>query len=112
MTHTPGPWKSAVNDSGSMAGIKAAEAPGTGIICYMTNPVPGNEEGAANARLIASAPEMAEAIEKAGRVVGQLLDGALTGKKDITLALSQAHDALGPIYYRATGQPLRWWAPF
>jgi len=61
--HTPGPWRGHNNGDGTMRGIYG-EAPYGNMICYMTNPVPSNHEGAANARLIASAPALLQALEK------------------------------------------------
>ena len=63
--HTPGPWRERINDSGSVRGIYSSkkESGIGGMICYMTNPVPGDHEGNANARLIASAPALLKFLE-------------------------------------------------
>jgi hypothetical protein len=63
--HTPGPWRERINDSGSVLGIYSSnKESGIGdMICYMTNPVPGNHEGKANARLIASAPALLKIVD-------------------------------------------------
>lgn len=53
--------------------------------------------------------ELLDAIEVAGRIVGQLLDGQFATKSERNYALSRAHNALGPIYFKATGKPLKWW---
>lgn len=65
-------------------------------------------ENEANARLLASAPQMLEAIESAGRIVSKVLDNP---KMYTPAALSRAGSTLRSIYFQATGQPLEWWRP-
>ena len=60
--HTPGPWTHAFNANGSMRGVWG-RSDMTSMVCYMTNPVPGNLEGSANAHLIGAAPDLLEALE-------------------------------------------------
>ena len=66
-------------------------------------------EDQANARLISSAPELLNAIEVAGRIVGQVQDSQFATKSERDYALSRASDALGGTYFKATGQALKWW---
>ena len=60
LEHTPGPWTHTLNESGSMRGVwgKPKGSNITGMVCYMTNPVSANQEGAANAHLIGASPEL------------------------------------------------------
>jgi hypothetical protein len=62
-----------------------------------------------NARLIAAAPAMLEAIETAGRIVGQVQDNPKMSADERAYALSRASDALGGTYFKTTGKPLEWW---
>ena len=69
--HTPGPWTHTLNESGSMRGVwgKPKGSNITGMVCYMTNPVSANQEGAANAHLIGASPELlAAAIDMVAQV--------------------------------------------
>ena len=66
-------------------------------------------EDEANARLIAAAPTMLDAIETAGRIVGQVQDNPKMSAGERAYALSRACDALGGTYFKATGKPLEWW---
>jgi hypothetical protein len=59
--------------------------------------------------LYATTPELIEAIEKAGRIVGQVLDSPKMSLDQRSYALSRAFSTLGPIYFKTTGQPLEWW---
>ena len=65
--HTPGPWK--VKDtsrpSEHTSRLSIVLASGSAIIAYPANGWPPNEM-AANARLIAAAPELLEALQNAG----------------------------------------------
>jgi hypothetical protein len=78
--HTPGPWTHTLNESGSMRGVwgKPKGTNITGMVCYMTNPVSANQEGAANAHLIGAAPEMLEALENTCVELKQLLESGAT----------------------------------
>jgi hypothetical protein len=67
------------------------------------------DDSVANARLIASAPAMLEAIATAGRIVGQVQDNPRMSADERAYALSRACDALGGIYFKTTGRPLEWW---
>jgi hypothetical protein len=69
------------------------------------------DDSVANARLIASAPAMLEAIATAGRIVGQVQDNPRMSADERAYALSRASDALGGTYFQTTGQPLEWWQP-
>ena len=49
------------------------------------------------------------AIEKAGRIVGQVQDNPRMSADERAYALSRACDALGGTYFKTTGRPLEWW---
>jgi hypothetical protein len=68
-------------------------------------------ENEANARLIAAAPELLEAIATAGRIVGQVQDDPRMSADERAYALSRACDALGGTFFKTTGRPLEWWQP-
>ena len=61
MTHTPGPWR-AFQDASS---LRHTVGTATGRICDMWGREPAfyTDEDAANARLIASAPELLESLQ-------------------------------------------------
>jgi hypothetical protein len=70
--HTPGPWAVAKNIQGYPSQIVAPNGnPGPGGILAITRSAaitfPSSAEGRANARLMAAAPEMLEALEKIER---------------------------------------------
>jgi hypothetical protein len=108
MTHTKGPW-TAFQDKMRRRTIGTA----TGRICDMWGQDPAffTEEDEANARLIAAAPELLEAIATAGRIVGQVQDNPRMSASERAYALSRACDALGGTYFSTTGKPLEWWQP-
>jgi hypothetical protein len=64
VTHTPGPWSTFQDPS-----LRHSVGTATGRICDMWGQDPAfyTEEDAANARLIASAPELLEACEVASQ---------------------------------------------
>ena len=55
--------------------------------------------------------DLLSAIEKAGRIVGQVQDNPRMSADERAYALSRACDALGGTYFKATGKPLEWWQP-
>ena len=104
MTHTPGPWtiQYSTNDyEGNL--IYANRAIAATITEETSETTP---EDKANARLIAAAPAMLEAIETAGRIVGQVQDMPRMSADERAYALSRASDALGGTYFKTTGKPL------
>ena len=122
MTHTEGPWT---------IDLQRIGPPGepVALLCDVNDPMTGtvidwprgndsgtamsidDAENEANARLIASSPAMLEAIETAGRIVGQVQDNPKMSADERAYALSRAEDALGGTYFKATGKPLEWWQP-
>jgi hypothetical protein len=53
--------------------------------------------------------DLLNAIEGAGRIVGQVLDGWHETKSERNSALFKVHDFLSSTYFKATGLPLEWW---
>jgi hypothetical protein len=53
--------------------------------------------------------DLLSAIEKAGRIVGQVQDSPTMTASERAYALSRACDALGGTYFKTTGRPLEWW---
>lgn len=112
--HTPGPW-TIYDDGGEedssdiiMAWIDDEDSGEKYDISAMLLDRPIGERKA-NARLIASCPDLLHAIEVAGRIVGQVLDTPTMTAGERSDALSGAWYALGPIYFKVTGTPLEWW---
>tara|TARA_R100000306_G_C4358623_1_gene134096 strand:- start:500 stop:925 length:426 start_codon:yes stop_codon:yes gene_type:complete len=100
--HTPGPW---IQGNGRGDDSHIVRDSNNNLIADVAGPSTRDRlVSKANARLIASVPAMIEAIEKAGRIVGQLLNDPSTG--DQAYALSRAYDALGITYFKATGNSL------
>lgn len=100
-THTPGPWTSTVSPFGQVE-VRGDEG---AFVCRLRH-MDGEfdttiltEQNKANARLIAAAPELLEAL----KAVAAALESALVGKRDIILtpedALAEARAAIA----KATG---------
>jgi hypothetical protein len=109
MTYTPGPWtiQYSTNDyEGNL--IYANRAIAATVTEEASEATP---EDLANARLIAAAPAMLEAIATAGRIVGQVQDNPRMSADERAYALSRACDALGGTYFKTTGKPLEWRQP-
>lgn len=71
--HTPGPW--AIEKPFQEIGlyVTAANPRRTNpLICYLSE-LPGKDEAQANARLIAAAPQLLEALEAAVQIIEQLI---------------------------------------
>ena len=118
--HTPGPWTIDHQRIGPPGEPVA-------LLCDVNDPMSGtvidwprgndssaamsidDAENEANARLIASAPAMLNAIATAGRIVGQVQDNPEMSADERAYALSRACDALGGTYFKTTGKPLEWW---
>jgi len=113
--HTPAPWTidhERIGPPGEPVALLCdTNAPKSGTVVEWPRygEVVDDAENEANARLIALAPDMVSAIESAGRIVGQVLDSPKMTLDQRSSALSRAYIALGPIYFKATGQPLEWW---
>ena len=109
--HTPGPWTIEERFSSDYY-TRGRKYYAVWISTYKVLDIPGpasEPTSLADARLIAAAPELVQAIEVAGRIVGQVLGSEFTTKFERDRALSRAFDALSGTYYRAIGQPLEWW---
>ena len=104
--YTPGPWNYA---GPSDIGRDTYSIYGNGPLAYTAGPSDYGDAAEANARLIAAAPMMLGAIEKAGRIVGQVQDNPRMSADERAYALSRACDALGGTYFKTTGRPLEWW---
>ena len=110
MTHTEGAWQlhsPTEGDPKTGDGTYCVTGPDGGVLAEIK---PKNwHETPDNARLIASAPAMLEAIATAGRIVGQVQDMPRMSADERAYALSRASDALGGTYFKTTGKPLEWW---
>ena len=79
--HTPGPWYNstanphAVNKDGKGLAIGIATTHGTDDANY-SDFFPSTEEAQANARLIAAAPELLEALQMLSDTAGRIAQGA------------------------------------
>lgn len=61
--HTPGPWRATlVNDTGWAVGPNTADGPDYVADVHMLTTGRSDEDSAANARLIAAAPELLDAL--------------------------------------------------
>lgn len=70
--HTPGPWKAAPEANGEW-GIDSATGWGIATVAGSAGPGPGDDESAANARLIAAAPELLETLQSLNAFVGVMV---------------------------------------
>jgi hypothetical protein len=94
MTHTPGPWKLNAPDptddvfyGTSVSGGRHNNVIASGLNLSATNP----QEALANARLIAAAPAMLAALEKARQYVHwSLLEEGTQRSKDVLAAVDVA----------------------
>ena len=118
--HTPGPWTvnhERIGPPGEPVALlcdTTATEPGTVVEWPRFGAVADDSdvddsENEANARLLASCPDLLNAIEVAGRIVAQVLDSPNMTSEERADALSGAWGALGPIYFKVTGTPLEWW---
>ncbi len=73
MAHTPGPWLSHPRSDGITAVYKWTAETANDLVASMS---PTQPEAEANARLIAAAPEMLEALEEAQYALGCARDSA------------------------------------
>ena len=68
--HTPGPWKLLHHTAPRHDGDRAVYGPGNKFICDMNGGQNDDDETLANARLIASGPEMLETLKALSRNLG------------------------------------------
>lgn len=73
--HTPGPWKTTHSEVG---GYRVSDSTGWGVAVVLKDT---NDE--ANARLMAAAPQMFEALETADALIHRLLMGADYAQKEV-----------------------------
>jgi hypothetical protein len=112
--HTPGPWTidhERIGPPGEPVALLCdSHAPESGTVVEWPRfgEVVDDTENEANARLLASCPDLLNAIEVAGRIVAQVLDSPNMTSRERSVALSGAWGALGPIYFTVTGTPLAW----
>ena len=100
MTHTPGPWEPSINPSGTRAyGVHThADGRRTNIVNWGGLSRAGSEEGQANARLLAAAPELLRMLREARTMLkayGAEYDAAhiaLMDDIDAALSLTQGHN--------------------
>ena len=106
MSHTPGPWK--VDEDGFVWGccpgpafmktahFLVAEVRGWGYLQYRAD---GEQVQAANARLIAAAPEMYEALEELRDKVWRIIDlhRDSEARAEANMALERANAALAKV---------------
>jgi hypothetical protein len=74
--HTPGPWETRGNGHNRTDIWQAEEAGNQQIGEVYTGGANKNNAGYANARLIAAAPELLEALEEAAKTLADLSEGA------------------------------------
>jgi len=91
--HTPGPWEVRQKDMvwSASTGRLIADCEKTP---YLKRPAPPDSEDASNARLIAAAPELLEALENARNVLAGLATGQLAGIEKDSPALEKARAAI------------------
>ena len=83
--HTPGPWRqstanpNAVNKDGEKLAIGIATTHGTDDSNYAAF-FPSTDEAKANARLIAAAPELLEALIRAEQALADIINAADNGQ--------------------------------
>jgi len=87
--HTPGPWRTHINSLNFADGVYAGDTWIADLDCATTG-----SERAANARLIAAAPEMLEALES--------IESAIQGLK-LDPALKEATDHAWEVTQKARG---------
>lgn len=99
--HTPGPWRLKDNDWTVIEGKREAGVP---YLFTLAETLGYKQEREANARLIASAPELLEALKNVERMSGELLLQDGTRGTDKALTLLAAIDSANEVIRRATGE--------
>ncbi len=64
MSHTPAPWKAIHNDEEDWSVIKTEGKPSIGTLFICEHVSQGHDDGESDAKLIAAAPELLDALEK------------------------------------------------
>ena len=84
--HTPGPWTCRIDDEGFNVFQDAPKHPGNGdhIMC-----IAGNDESEANARLIAAAPELLEALKSMHGILKVAAEGSKNGLHIHAIAMAE-----------------------
>ncbi len=77
-THTPGPWKVLHHTAPQHDGDRAVYAPGNKLICEMNGGPNDDSETLANARLIASAPDLLDSLRD---ILEMVTDNRLHGEE-------------------------------
>ncbi len=101
MKHTPGPWALAQYAKGFCLPIPVKEhktiavfsvGPSHGDIAYMQHGLWGDDQALANARLIAAAPELLEALQGmlVEKPIDEILVYAKTAKEKARVAIARA----------------------
>lgn len=107
--HTPGPWKVVPSNNIQTVGgeqlaiVSGRQTVGAGPGAEAKREANGRRDEA-NARLMASAPVLLEAIESVNLILEKLITTPSMTSLQRSLALLRAHDALLSIYLEATGQ--------
>ena len=96
--HTPGPW-TLTEHSGKYTPRHIIRSKNAAIIEFASFGSVGIEQREANARLIAAAPELLEALEQAHTLIGELLIDNVLGEDVIPV-----HDAMMAAIRKAKGE--------
>lgn len=100
--HTPGPWEVSIDDCGRLAGRPGIFAPDEldcavvhwdGFVQEFWRSARGDKEIQANARLIAAAPEMLEALELANAALSGANMNLRTVEQKVRAAIAKATGA-------------------
>lgn len=83
--HTPGPWEYAENSANNFDVFGAGDTVEVAVVWGLDDPLKAERE--ANARLIAAAPELLEALEDSLDLFGVFLDHSDKGNTDMHRAL-------------------------
>lgn len=112
--HTPGPWEIDFSKTGYPYAIKApnednhkAGRVGISVLRWASFTMPSSAEALANARLIAAAPELLEALRGALKALDAIGDEMTVGER-YTNAGQYLLDSLAPAraaIAKATGEP-------
>jgi hypothetical protein len=102
--HTPGPWY--VSSKNQIAS-EAESVKHGGTIAYVDDVSAHftDDESAANARLIAAAPELLEALKERSAIAEAALTAAHAGVVDLDRIFACAESILGRAIHRATSYP-------
>jgi hypothetical protein len=93
--HTPGPWQISAD------GQRVLDSDGEGVLATVYGAACADQDGAANARLIAAAPDLLAALQNAANVLAALATGQLKSVRPDSPALAKARVAIS----KAEGNP-------